>query len=320
MAKTIKFNLICDETPIRTIEDLQEHFCIDDILPYYRKGLLQRWLEIRGYTDYLEKVKAIKAKTPSEIIFALVQIFSIPTNAEQVKADIYLWEFQSQHAAQLQAEAAANVDAQKRVAKYLLGYAECINTLDSAGNNPTYIKPIVAGIIEEYPMALAMCHRALFWKFLKNAPLVIMRLLMDRRSRDYFLPVFQSNQDGTIISDITLQSDNGPQYDKNSPQYDKNEMYQALCKKIKLPEYQEKLGDSLKTFVGVTENGAWKNLVPKGKKVMVISMEGTSLVRSAGVAYGADIGPSKVVNRFPLFDGLDYRCSEPSNKLLYMEV
>lgn len=77
-------------------------------------------------------------------------------------------------------------------------------------------------------------------------------------------------------------------------------MYQALCKKIKLPEYQEKLGDSLKTFVGVTENGAWKNLVPKGKKVMVISMEGTSLVRSAGVAYGADIGPSKVVNRFPL--------------------
>lgn len=313
MAKTIKFNLICDDTPIRTIEDLQEHFCIDDILPYYRKGLLQRWLEIRGYTDYLEKVKAIKAKTPSEIIFALVQIFSIPTNDEQVKTDIYLWEFQSQHAAQLQAEAAANVDAQKRVAKYLLGYAECINTLDSAGNNPTYIKPIVAGIIEEYPMALAMCHRALFWKFLDKAPLVIMRLLMDRRSRDYFLPVSQSNRDGTTISDIAPQSDKGPQYDKN-------EMYQALCERIKLPNYQKKLGDSLKTIMGMTENGAWKNLVPKGKKVMVISMEGTSFVRSAGVAYGADIGPNEVLNQFPIFDGLDYKCSENGRQLLYMEV
>ena len=26
MAKTIKFNLICDGSPVRTIEDLREHF------------------------------------------------------------------------------------------------------------------------------------------------------------------------------------------------------------------------------------------------------------------------------------------------------
>ncbi len=162
-------------------------------------------------------------------------------------------------------------------------------------------------------MALAMCHRALFWKFLDKAPLVIMRLLMDRRSRDYFLPVSQSNRDGTTISDIAPQSDKGPQYDKN-------EMYQALCERIKLPNYQKKLGDSLKTIMGMTENGAWKNLVPKGKKVMVISMEGTSFVRSAGVAYGADIGPNEVLNQFPIFDGLDYKCSENGRQLLYMEV
>lgn len=30
MAKTIKFNLICDNTPVRTIEDLQNNFSIED--------------------------------------------------------------------------------------------------------------------------------------------------------------------------------------------------------------------------------------------------------------------------------------------------
>ena len=37
MAKTIKFNLICDNTPVRTIEDLQNNFSIEDVLNYYRK-------------------------------------------------------------------------------------------------------------------------------------------------------------------------------------------------------------------------------------------------------------------------------------------
>ena len=59
MAKTIKFNLICDEKPVRTVEDLQNNFSIEDVLAYYRNGLLTRWLKVRGYTEELEKVNAI---------------------------------------------------------------------------------------------------------------------------------------------------------------------------------------------------------------------------------------------------------------------
>jgi len=55
MAKTIKFNLICDNTPVRTIEDLQNNFSIEDVLDYYRNGLLCRWLKVRGYEEELEK-------------------------------------------------------------------------------------------------------------------------------------------------------------------------------------------------------------------------------------------------------------------------
>lgn len=46
MAKTIKFNLICDEKPVRTIEDLQNSFSIEDVLNYYNNQLLHRWLRV----------------------------------------------------------------------------------------------------------------------------------------------------------------------------------------------------------------------------------------------------------------------------------
>lgn len=39
MAKTIKFNLICDDKPVRTIEDLQENFSIEDVLKYYQNDM-----------------------------------------------------------------------------------------------------------------------------------------------------------------------------------------------------------------------------------------------------------------------------------------
>lgn len=55
MAKTIKFNLICDNASIRTVEDLQNNFSVEDVLGYYHNGVLQKWLEVRGYMEALKK-------------------------------------------------------------------------------------------------------------------------------------------------------------------------------------------------------------------------------------------------------------------------
>ena len=77
MAKTIKFNLICDEKPVRTIEDLQNNFSIEDVLAYYNNKLLHRWLSVRGYDSELEKVSAITSTDPMEVIKELICIFDI---------------------------------------------------------------------------------------------------------------------------------------------------------------------------------------------------------------------------------------------------
>ena len=83
MAKTIKFNLICDEKPVRTIEDLQSNFSIEDVLDYYNNKLLHRWLSVRGYNSELEAVSAIYCNDPIEIIKELIRIFVVYTDEKK---------------------------------------------------------------------------------------------------------------------------------------------------------------------------------------------------------------------------------------------
>ena len=78
MAKTIKFNLILDNYPVRNIEGLQEHFSMEDMLKYFDNGLLLRWLDVRGYEKQYEQVSAIdKNADKKTIVVELVKIFEV---------------------------------------------------------------------------------------------------------------------------------------------------------------------------------------------------------------------------------------------------
>ena len=92
MAKTIKFNLICDGNPVRNLEDLQNNFSIEDILAYYNNKLLHRWLKVRGYEKELEAVNEIIAEKNIDIIKSLISIFGIDLDKNDVAENVYrLW-------------------------------------------------------------------------------------------------------------------------------------------------------------------------------------------------------------------------------------
>ena len=93
MAKTIKFNLICDGHPVRTIEDLQNNFSIEDVLAYYNNQLLHRWLRVRGYEQELEAVSAITSTEPMEVIKELIRIFDVVTDAGKVEESVYMLKY-----------------------------------------------------------------------------------------------------------------------------------------------------------------------------------------------------------------------------------
>lgn len=91
MPKKIKFDLICDGYSIHTIDDLQEHFSIQEVLYYFRSGLLLRWLEVRGYQEEYDAVEAIQETDDTEIMKKLVSIFHIDATEEEIAETMELF-------------------------------------------------------------------------------------------------------------------------------------------------------------------------------------------------------------------------------------
>lgn len=300
MAKTIKFNLICDDIPIRTVEDLQEHFSIEDVLMYYRNGLLQRWLKVRGYEKELEKVLDIKSEDSLEIIKNLIEIFDVSADKKAIEEGVYIFEFLVE-----QKELCSHYEQNKFkvdaiINDYQAGYTQLVNGILNNPNDVARIKANIEEMASNYKWALDLNHRDLFWALRDKSDLAIMCLLMNEKTRKYFL--FEENEEDDDSTDIT----------------DKTAMFNSICDLAASSDLDARLGDNLLKYAGQTE-GYWKDLEPKGKKYMIIRMGIGDFVRSAGLS-GGDLANKDIKNSFVIVDGVDYKSNSETRKLLYMEV
>ena len=135
--------------------------------------------------------------------------------------------------------------------------------------------------------------------------MAVMCLLMNETSRTYYLPVEKTGEDGTVVLDTT----------KNT---DKKTMFERICLMIKRSDFATILEGNLISFSGVTD-GYWKDLEPKGKRFMIVSMGVGDYVRAAGHS-GGDLSSADVLNKFVILDGIDYKSNSATRTLLYMEV
>lgn len=135
--------------------------------------------------------------------------------------------------------------------------------------------------------------------------MAVLCLLMNKQIRGYYIP--DKDNDEKIAQNITA-----------TYVQDKNAMFKAICELIEEYDLQEKLGENLISFAGVTD-GYWKDLEPKGKDYMIISMGSGDYVRSAGVS-GGDLSTYDITNKFVIVNGIDYKSNTATNQLLYMEV
>lgn len=304
MAKTIKFNLICDNKPIRTIDDLQNNFSIEDVLAYYSNGLLHRWLDVRDYKEELEKVRAITADKPIDIVKELIKIFGIISDAKRIEEGVYILQYLEERKELYSIYEKENYKTKTVIDDYVVGYRQLIEGIQQNPHDAAIIKANISEIVSNYAWALKLNHRNLFY-VLKQQPLAIMCLLMNEYSRNYYLPVEIKNEDGTITYDTTLKGD-------------KATMFHSICSMIKTTDFITEIGDNLKAFSGVTD-GYWKDLEPKGKKYMIIHMGDGDFVRSAGMS-GGDLSSADIEDKFVIIDGIDYKSNSSSRQLLYMEV
>lgn len=306
MAKTIKFNLICDNKPVRTIEDLQNNFSIEDVLDYYENRLLHRWLSVRGYDSELEAVSAITSEDPMEIIKELIRVFNVVTDEEKVEESIYILEYLQERKELCAIYDQESYNTTRIIGDYEAGYCQLVDGILDNPNDAAKIKANIAEIVSKYEWIFELDHRKLFWELLENSDiLAIMCLLMNAKSRNYYLPVKFKDEDGEMTSDLEENED-------------KKEMFGSICEMISQYDFEGTLGENLHTFSGITD-GYWKDLEPKGKKYMIVSMGSGDYVRAAGQT-GGDKSHDDILENFLILDGIDYKSNSDYRKLRYMEV
>ena len=359
MAKTIKFNLICDGKPVRTIEDLQENFSIEDVLKYYENGLLLRWLDVRGYETEYKKVSEIKETEALEIVKELIRIFGIEADEKSVEQGVYMLQFLEERKILCEAYKQDGFKTQEIIDDYQAGYKQLVDDMVENPKDVARIKADIAELMSGYKWVMDLTHRRLFWRLREISPLAIMCLLMNDEARKYYLPIPISMDDNSCATEKkkkvstantarkkneipTLAAFNrllaGPvseeevedieeDIEEDNPmkvsydiEYnaDKRAMYDDICEMIKTSKFASELGNNLHVFSGVTD-GYWKDLEPKGKKYMIISMGKGDFVRSAGVQ-GGDLSSSDIENNFVIVDGIDYKSNSEFRELTYMEV
>lgn len=306
MAKTIKFNLICDEKPVRTIEDLQNNFSVEDVLAYYENKLLHRWLKVRGYKTELEAVSKITSDKPIEIIKELIGIFHVTADANEIEKSIYMLKYLEERKERCAVYEQEKYNMNHIIKDYEEGYRQLVKGILDNPNDIAVIKANIIEIVSNYSWVLKLNHRDLFWELRDKSILAIMCLLMNDEVRSYYLPETYTSPEGKVSLDI--------EYNKN-----KKEMFSEICRLVQnYTSLETELGQNLIVFSGMTD-GYWKDLEEKGKRFMIISMESGDYVRSAGKT-GGDLSYIDIRDKFVILDGIDYKSNSDVDKLLYMEV
>ena len=312
MAKTIKFNLICDGKPIRTLEDLRDNFSVEDVLSYFQNGLLKRWLRVRGFLNELKDVNAITSKDDIEIISELVKIFGITSDITDIEKDTFIFKYTKNHQAWLRKYKEVENNHNLIIRHYLDGYEACIDKILDNKDNMPLIKATLNEIAEKYYDLFYMSSFVTMPLFGIKAPMAYYAVFMCEKLRQMFK--FNNSDEDTFLLRVKSSK---PENNLSLKEFDS----WIKPNTSDFEETREILGDNLKVFAGKTQ-GYWKDIEVKGKYCMILSIEDGNLVTSAespGII-GEELGFEEVNNKYPILNGIRYKSNSDTDKLLYLEV
>ena len=292
MAKTIKFNLILDNYPIRNIESMQEHFSMEDMLKYFDNGLLLRWLDVRGYKKQYEKVSTIdKNADKKAIITELVKIFEVvELEDSDIEKAIGILSYLDEEK-KLNASYKENAFAKKQVIDdYHSGYTALVTHMEENKDNMAILKADAIQMEREYFGLFKLNHYELYFRLVESAPKAIFAILTRDAFRKFWIGEEASAKIyANIKSELLVTS-----------------------------RAKEILGDDLK-IVRRNTQAMWDPIERPEVKLMVISIHSGTFIKNAG-NFSEKLGNTDVNDKLVKFDGLEYQCNDESYELLYMEV
>ena len=359
MAKTIKFNLICDNNPIRTIEDLRNHFSIEDVLKYYKNGLLLRWLQVRGYAEEVEQVKNIvkvsnnaKRETDDDElgddilkIEDLIKIFKIPFEPSEVEDATYNFVYENNKKKDLKKFEENNFRSQLVNNIYFEKYNKLVIDILDNPDNYALIKNNINAIMMDYGNVFDVDYRNLFYALIDKSPLAILRLLMYDRARNKYLDIDNNSElndesiitngfAGVMYDNIKANDDRKVIYENIKNRFFKKDIaydytrQKDVVKDFYLHPYIEDLAkkDFIK-FEDRDTKGINYEIYPNdpSKKCMVLFIEDNIQIDDGKQTLRRNgknmLSRDQVNEKFKIMNGIYFQTSKSyKNKIYYMEV
>ncbi|SFV61085.1 hypothetical protein MNB_SV-9-634 [hydrothermal vent metagenome] len=345
MAKTIKFNLLLDDNPVRDIKGLQDNFCIDDILEVYENGLLQKWLKVRGFDEHLEKVKNITKD--NSIIVQLLKIFDIQKDDAEIRESIYSLEFQENRKKSLQDFNSKNDNLKKRIEEYHNDYEELIKSIIKQKENMAFLKMASKEISDKYFKLFELDYKDSYELYKEKSPFMIYAILMNNRLSFLFMrnntikeDLYQNFMLQTKLKSVecskckgtgekTFPNDierrkalNSNLWANNFSVMNDNTNYIESLNSLK--EKQEKALELIKEHTKLIEfkgktDAYWKDLEIADTKVMILSIPNDTFIRSAN-DLKQELSANDVNGNFFILDGLAYKSNNSNKSIIYMKV
>ncbi len=237
MVKTIKFNLVCDNYQVRTLEDLRNHFSIEDVLQYYRDGVLEKWLFVRGYINELNAIKQIANSSPLDIINSLVGIFKVEEDPEKIQYSTSIIKYREDRILAIENESEKLSNSNSLYREYFDRYEKLTKDILDSPKDKVRIQAAITEIVNQYSWIFNIDYRNFFYKVRDTSPLAILCLLMNPYTRKYYI-------------------NDGEETGKDDSLYerDKKEMYKWLKEFCSDENNFSAIGDCLETKSANTNN------------------------------------------------------------------
>lgn len=292
MAKTVKFNLIMDGYPVRNLESLQEHFSIEDMLDYYNKGILVRWLKVRGYGDQLEKVQAIGELGRKETAKELIKIFEIEVDEAKVEESLAIFNYFEERKIEI-AEYKENSFKQESILDdYHAGYTSLVQHMIDHNSDMALLKADAYELEKSYMGLFVLDYFSLYMRLVQEAPKAVYAMLARPK-----------------LSEFYLGENAAPQITKSL----KTDI-------IPLDKICEHIAEDI-TVVNRNTQGMWDPIERGDVKLIVLYVASTgAFVKNYQGDLDEKLGAADVNGMFKIFNGLEYQCNNESNQLVYMEV
>ena len=337
MSKKIKFNLRCNNNYVRTLDDLRNNFDPEDILNYFKGGLLQKWLKIREDENpenatVLEKINSIDETQDEMHIFEeMIKIFQIENDKDALESyysitDYYDWK-------------KGKTQKGRTIDDYYNGYNKIIQAIIDEGDKEGQesverTKGYIAMLESKYLKIFKYNYLEVFFDFMKSVPKATVILLMipslrrlyfgenDEAWMNYLAK--RSHKDSVQRRSTNFYSSVALSYNVASNQ---NEEYRVLSVFDLIYEfiYSLEQGDKLNSMVGTVMTGSvecgdqWIPLDANTESVMIMKIGAGVTIRSTDTGEVYDCKNTK--NRLLVVS--DVECKNAGSKVQsfsYLEI